>query len=63
MAMYIMAHTLHGFIGEALDTHLGKASFLLLGPAWQPLLHGGSILLILWLILLWMHRRSLYLRV
>jgi heparan-alpha-glucosaminide N-acetyltransferase len=58
----VMAHTVHGFIGDALHTHLGKAVFQLLGAAWEPLLHGGCVLIILWLVLLWMHRRRLYLR-
>jgi heparan-alpha-glucosaminide N-acetyltransferase len=62
LAMYVMAHTVHGFIGDALHTHLGKAVFQLLGAAWEPLLHGGCVLIILWLVLLWMHRRRLYLR-
>jgi heparan-alpha-glucosaminide N-acetyltransferase len=63
IAMYVMAHTVHGFFGEALHTHFGHGIFKLLGEAWEPVLHGGCVLLILWLILLWMHRRGIFLRV
>jgi predicted acyltransferase len=63
IAMYVMAHTIQDFIGESLYTHVGKAPFLALGPNFEPVLHGASVLLILWLILLWMYRRKIFLRV
>jgi predicted acyltransferase len=63
IAMYVLAHTVTDFFGEALHTHLGDAPFLVLGEAFGPLLHGGAVLLILWLILWWMHRRRLWLKV
>lgn len=63
IAMYVLVHTVAGFFGEALHTHFGKKPFLVLGEAFEPMLHGGAVLLILWLILLWMHRRKLWLRI
>jgi heparan-alpha-glucosaminide N-acetyltransferase len=63
IAMYVLVHTVTDFFGKALYTHLGKQAFLRFGEAFEPLLHGGAVLLILWLILLWMHRRKLWLRV
>jgi predicted acyltransferase len=63
IAMYVLVHTTADFFGEALDTHFGKRPFLILGDAFEPMLHGGAVLLILWLILLWMHRRKLWLRI
>lgn len=63
IAMYVLAHTVTDFFGEALHTHFGKAPFLVLGEAFEPMLHGGAVLLILWIILLWMHRRRLYLKI
>ena len=62
IAMYVMAHTIDRFFAEALDTHFGKAPFLIFGETFQPMLHGAAVLIILWLILLWMHRRKIYLR-
>lgn len=63
LAMYVLVHTTEDFFSSALTTHLGKAFFLIYGDAFQPMLHGAGVLLILWLILFWMHRRKLYLRV
>ena len=61
IAMYVMFHTLDEFIGETLEQHLGP--FLILGPVFQPFLLGAGVLASLWLILLWMHHRKIYLRI
>jgi len=63
IAMYVMAHLFRGFFAEALDTHLGKEWALIAGTPFAPMLHGAAVLLILWLILLWMYRRKIFLRV
>ena len=51
------------FISEALVRHLGDGPFLIFGPAYQPLLLGAAMLLVLWLILYWMYRRKIFLRI
>ncbi|RBP47430.1 putative acyltransferase [Roseimicrobium gellanilyticum] len=63
IAMYVLVHTTSDFFREALHTHLGTGVFKVLGEGIAPVLEGGAVLLILWLILLWMHRRKLYLRI
>jgi len=63
IAMYVMAHTLTSFVGQGLDTHFGKNWAQVAGDVFAPMLHGAVVLFILWLILLWMHRRKLFLRV
>ena len=63
IAMYVLVHTTEDFFGKAVTTHLGKAPFHLFGDAFTPLLHGAAVLLILWLILLWMYRRKIFLRI
>ena len=63
IAMYFMAHTVDSFFASALDTHLGKNWAQLAGETFAPMLHGAAVLLILWLLLLWMYRRRLFLRV
>ena len=63
IAMYVMAHTVDNFFASALDTHLGKNWAQIAGDAFAPMLHGGVVLLILWLILLWMYRRRIFLRI
>ncbi len=63
IAAYVMAERLEGFIGAMLHTHFGSKPFQILGETYGGLLHGGTVLGVLWLILYWMHRRKLYLKV
>ncbi|MFN0127695.1 MAG: acyltransferase family protein [Verrucomicrobiales bacterium] len=62
IAMYVLVHTTEGFWSRALHTHFGDRPFHAFGEAYAPLLHGGAVLLILWLILCWMWRRKIFLR-
>ena len=63
IAMYVLVDGAGSFIGETLHTHFGTRPFGIFGLAWAPLFHGAAVLIICWLIMLWMHRRKLYLRV
>jgi heparan-alpha-glucosaminide N-acetyltransferase len=63
IAMYVMSWTLPGFWRKALHTHFGEAIFGCFGSHLAPMMHGAATLLILWLTLLWMHRRGIFLRV
>jgi heparan-alpha-glucosaminide N-acetyltransferase len=63
IAAYCMAHLFEDFIRSTLITHLGKDTFQILGKPCQSLLLGGATLLILWLMLLWMQRRKILLRI
>jgi predicted acyltransferase len=63
IAAYMIAHLFEGFIASAWKTHLGSEAFKILGSAYEPLLHGAAVLLVLWLILFWMYRRKLFLRI
>lgn len=63
IAAYLIAHLTVSFISESLTTHIGQNPFRGCGPMYAPLLEGGLVLLIQWLILFWMYRRKLFLRV
>jgi heparan-alpha-glucosaminide N-acetyltransferase len=63
IAAYVIAHLFREFIVGSFRTHLGKDAFRAWGPAYEPLLSGAAILLVYWLILAWMDRRRIYLRV
>lgn len=63
IAAYCMVHLMDGFIRSSLLTHLGKRPFQAFGPAYENYLIGGTSLLVLWLILLWMYRRKLFLKI
>jgi predicted acyltransferase len=61
IAAYCIAHLWEGFIGKNLKTHLGQNFFGFAGD-YEPFVFGATILLIEWLILLWMQRRKIFLR-
>ena len=63
IAVYVMSWTMGGFVGDALDRHFGRVISALAGPTFQPVLHGFAVLLIFWLILFWMYRRKIFLRI
>jgi heparan-alpha-glucosaminide N-acetyltransferase len=63
IAAYVMAHLIHTFVVGSFRTHLGPGAFARFGPAYVPLLTGAAVLAVYWLILFWMDRRRIYLRV
>lgn len=63
IAAYMIAHLFEGFVDSALYTHFGRKVFEMFGSAYEPLLHAAAVLLVFWLILYWMRRRNIYLRV
>jgi len=63
IAAYCIAHLFDAFISSSLNIHLGTAVFKALGQAYEPLLHGAAVLFVMWLLLFWMYRRKLFLRI
>jgi heparan-alpha-glucosaminide N-acetyltransferase len=63
IAAYSVAHLFDGFVAQNLLTHLGKTFFQFAGSPYEPFLHGAAVLLVLWLMLLWMYRRKIFLRI
>jgi heparan-alpha-glucosaminide N-acetyltransferase len=63
IAAYCISHIFTSFIAEALPRHFGHGIFRILGEAYEPLLHGAATLFVLWLILWWMYRRKLFLKI
>jgi len=63
IAVYVMSWTMEGFVREALLRHLGHAPFLVLGPPFEPVLQGAAVVLVFWLVLLWMYRRGIFVRI
>jgi len=55
--------TLGNFIASSLKTHLGEHAFAFAGPAFEHLLFGAAVLAVFWLILFWMFRRKIFLRI
>lgn len=63
IAAYLIDHLWTDFVYDSLRIHLGAAPFLVFGPNFEPLLSGATVLAIFWLILYWMYRRKLFLRI
>jgi len=63
IAAYLIAHLFESFILKNLKTHLGQNTFARFGAAYEPFLHGAAALFIMWLLLYWMYRRKLFLRI
>jgi len=62
IAMYSLAHVDSSF-HNTLRTHLGKSFFAFAGAAYTPMLEQIAILFSMWLIILWMHQRKIFLRI
>ena len=63
IAAYLIAHLWVDFIEQALPRHFGRAWFTFAGRAYEPFLFGCAVLLTEWLILWWMRRNKIFLRV
>ena len=63
IAAYCIAHLFDGFFFKNLKTHLGPGAFKLFGDAYEPFVQGAAVLLVFWLILYWMFRKKLFLRI
>lgn len=63
IAIYCLVHLIDQFIITSFYTHLGHGPFLLLGAPFESLLIGLATLAIFYLILWWMYRRKLFIRI
>jgi predicted acyltransferase len=63
IAAYLIAHLFGDFIGQSFHIHLGAHVFAFAGQALEPLMQGAAVLLMFWLILFWMYRRKLFLKI
>jgi heparan-alpha-glucosaminide N-acetyltransferase len=63
IAVYVMSWTMEHFVSSALVRHLGRGPFLVFGSPFEPVLRGLGVLIVFWLILFWMYRRKVFLRI
>ncbi len=63
IAAYMIAHLFEHFISSSLRIHLGPDAFRILGPGLEPFLLGAAVLLTYWIILYWMYKRKLFLKI
>lgn len=62
ITLYCLWQLSGGFIRENIKRHAGPGVFEILGTLYAPILERFTVLLTFWLILLWMYRRRLFLR-
>ena len=63
IAAYLIAHLMPKFLISTFYIHLGPHAFAIAGSALQPLLEGLAVLAVCWLILYWMYRNKVFLRI
>lgn len=63
IAAYVIADGFASFIKESLYIHLGRNYDQVFGPGYATLIRGGMILLIEWLILRWMYKKKIFIKI
>jgi hypothetical protein len=58
-----MSWTMEDFVSSALVRHLGPGPFAILGAPFEPVLRGAAVLVVFWMILFWMYRKKIFLRI
>ena len=63
IAAYCLYELTARFIAASLRTHLGERTFRVAGDPYLPFVQGLAVVLVMWLILYWMYRRRIFLRI
>jgi heparan-alpha-glucosaminide N-acetyltransferase len=63
IAMYVIVHVATEYLIRALVIHAGRAPFEVFGAVFAPILLGAATLLIFWLLLYWMYRNRVFVRI
>jgi predicted acyltransferase len=68
IAIYCLVHLIDSFILSSLKTHLGADVFKIYNiypplVTYEPMIAGAAALVVFWLILFWMYRRRIFIRI
>ncbi len=63
IAIYCLSHLIDTFILNSIRTHLGQDIFNIFGASYAPLVSGAALIGVFWLMLYWMYRRQIFLRI
>jgi predicted acyltransferase len=63
IALYCLWQLSTGFIRDSLQTHLGWQIFESAGATYAPMVERLSVLFVMWLILWWMYRQKIFVRI
>jgi predicted acyltransferase len=68
--IYCAYHLAGGWVRQSLATHLalpektwGFKTYELFGPAYESAVRGGLVIVVFWLVLLWMYRKRIFVKV
>ncbi|MES2221760.1 MAG: DUF5009 domain-containing protein [Acidobacteriota bacterium] len=63
IAAYLIAYLFQEFVESSFRIHLGERVLNLFGAAYEPLFLGALTLAVYWLILYWMYRNKIFIRI
>jgi predicted acyltransferase len=63
IAAYLIAHLCEDFVQSSFRINLGAVALNILGPALEPLVLGSLTLAVYWLMLYWMFRHKVFIRI
>ncbi len=63
IAIYVLAHLVDNFIIASFRIYFGQNVFNVFGEGYSWLLSGGAVIITFWLMLYWMYRRKLFIRI
>jgi len=63
IAMYVLVHVATDYVTRSLKIHFGMAPFTVFGTLFAPVLLGACTLALFWLILHWMYRNRVFVRI
>jgi len=63
IAAYCIADALGVYISKSLKIHLGEDYATIFGIPYQSLIHGGLMLLIYWLLLQWLYKKKIFIKI
>ena len=63
IAMYVIVHVATDYVTRSLLIHLGPGPFNVFGAVFAPVLLGACTLALFWLILHWMYRNRVFVRI
>jgi heparan-alpha-glucosaminide N-acetyltransferase len=63
IAMYVLVHVATDYITRSLVIHFGAGPFNIVGEVFAPVLLGAVTLVVFWLILFWMYRNRVFVRI
>jgi predicted acyltransferase len=63
IAAYCIADALGVYISKSLKIHLGEDYATIFGIPYQSLIHGGLMLLIYWLLIQWLYKKKIFIKI